>query len=194
MQHETNKEQNEKLLKLLKEAVQHEATLRNQYQMGEKFRFIRDRLQALMLQVESQISELEKKTEQKKDIIADNEMVVYVHLFNAQGILLQTWLKMLNASVFYDHSVNRPIYIDKAHIEEFIRSKANKVQHAYLAVAVPKQARMSAEGDESLKDTMGHPLIKIKEGSLQINRLLSFTHNNHDYVLTENGSLTKKLA
>ena len=90
------------------------------------------------------------------------------------------------------NSVNRPIYTDKAHVEAFIRSKANKVQHAFLTVAMPKDAVMKAGGPDSSKDTLGHPLIKIKEGSLRFNRVITFTHNNHDYSVSENGVLTKR--
>lgn len=194
MPNKLNTEQKTKLLQLLEEAVKHDAELRANYQVGDKFRFIRDRLNALLLNVQEQLAELEKKNEEKKDTLAEDEMVVYVYLFNAQGILVQTWQKLLTPAVFYDHSVNRPVYTDKTQIEAFIRSKPNHIQHAYFTIAIPKQVVIKTAGTESLKDALGQPVIKIKEGSLQFNRFMSFTHNGHDYVLNEAGVLTKKLT
>jgi len=192
MSNDNHYEQKQKLLQLVKEAVRQDGELRATHQVGDKFRFIRDRLNALSTHLEEHLSELTKKKEKKQDILSENEMLVYVYLFNAQGIVLQTWQKMLNPSVFYDHSVNRPIYIDKAHIEAFIRSKTNRVQHGYLTIAMSKEAVIKSSASELLKDALGHQLIKIKEGSLQFKRLIEFTHNGHTYFVGEAGTLTKK--
>lgn len=191
MQNTNNHEQKEELLKLVSAVVQQEAELRAKYQVGEKFRFIRDRLNALLSHLEENLKELQKKHEQKQDTITENELLVYVYIYNAQGVVLQTWQKMITPAAFYEHSVNRPIYTDKMHIEAFIRSKANKIQHAYLTIAIPKETVAKASA-ELLKDTLGHPLIKIKEGSLQFNRMIAFSHNGHEYTVGAAGALIKK--
>src|SRR5262249_5598798 len=107
-------EQREKLLQLLKDAVQRDKNLRDKYGVGEKFRFIRDRLHALLSRIEENIKGLEKKEEKKKDEISEDEIIVYVYLYNAQGMTFSTWQKMLSTSVFYEYSVNRPLYLNKA--------------------------------------------------------------------------------
>ena len=182
-------EQKEKLLELVRDAVAHDKNLREEFLIGDRFRFIRDRLEALLARVEENLTALRKQEEERKDEISENEMMVYVYLYNAQGLVFQSWQKMLNPSVFYEHSVNRPIYSDKSHIEAYIRSRPSKAQHGYITVVVNKA---DAPLTETAKDVIGNPLIKVKEGSLNLTRLISFTHNGNDYVLDEDGTLITK--
>ncbi|MBV9575647.1 MAG: type IVB secretion system protein IcmQ [Gammaproteobacteria bacterium] len=186
------KEQKDKILRLIQEAVKQDNELRAQFQVGEKFRFIRDRLHALLARVEENLNTLQKESEQKTVELLEDEALVYVYLFNAQGLILKTWQKMVNPSVFYEYSINRPIYSDKAAIESYIRSKTNKIQHAYLTVAVKKANILQpVEGAEPLKDPLGNPVVKVREGSLTFDKLVSFTHNNTEYLFSE-GELIKK--
>jgi len=182
-----NQEQKEKLLQLVQEALQRDSELREKHQVGEKFRFIRDRLQALLHSVKENLAALKKSTEETSDVVSEDDMLVYVYLYNAQGIVMQTWQKMLQPSVYYEYSVNRPVYMEKSHIEAFIRAKPNKVQHGYLTVAVKKSDVVIGE----TKDPIGHPLVKVKEGALHSTRMITFTHNNNDYVVNEANELVK---
>lgn len=189
----TEAEQKDKLLQLMQEVMQQDKTLREQYQIGEKFRFIHDRLAALLKRVEENVVEFEKKIEKKKTVLLEDETLVFVLLYNAQGIVLKTWQKMLSASVFYEYSVNRPIYTEKSLIESYIRSKTNKLQHGFLTIAVKKNDIVTPQPDlPILKDAIGNPLIKVREGSLQFSKLVSFTHNGHEYRLSEAGELVRR--
>jgi hypothetical protein len=177
----------------MQEAMRQDKALREQYQVGDKFRFIRDRLTALMQQVEENLSEIKIEKASSIEQAAEHEMLVYVYLYNAQGLLLRTWQKMLNASVFYEYSVNRPIYLEKNAIESFIRSKPNKMQHGYLTIIVQKSDVLQSAADVALvKDVLGNVIVKVREGSLAINKLISFTHNGNDYTLGEEGELVKR--
>jgi hypothetical protein len=188
-----NQEQDKRIHELMLEAVQHDKDLREQYEIKDKFRFIRDRLNLLLANIEEVLAATEKLTPEKASGASDDEMLVYVYLFNAQGIMLQTWQKMVNPSVFYEHSVNRPIYLDQAHVEAFIGRKANKVQHGYLTMIIKKSDLHKAEGALPLKDVYDNPIAKAKEGSLQFKNLLAFTHNSIDYVIDSEGQLIKKV-
>ena len=190
---ETDKEQKEQLLTLVREALRKDDELRKTYQVGDKFRFVRDRLQALQLRLEQSLA-LDKPAEETKGKIAEDEVVVYVHLFNAQGIKFPTWQKMLTPSVFYEYSVNRPIYTEKAGIEAFIRQKVNKAQHGFLTIVVKKSSILKANPENPLTDAVGQPLIKVKEGSLRFENFVSFTHNDHEYVLNKAGELINRSA
>lgn len=184
-----DKEREEKLLQLVQDAIEQDAKLRDKYNVGEKFRFIRDRLQALAMRLEEQAKVAEQELKKTEKQAAD-EVLIYVYLYNSQGILFPTWQKMVTAAVLYEYSVNRPIYADKALIEAYIRSKPNKVQHAYLSIAIKPSD--IAPVNEAMKDAIGGQLIKVREGSLLINKLVLFTHNGHEYILSEAGVLTKK--
>jgi hypothetical protein len=189
-----DKAKKEQLLQLVQTAIQHDTQLREQYQIGEKFRFVRDRLTALATEIETDIAQMQEEIVKKTTQVKEDDMLVYVHLFNAQGIIFQSWHKMLAPSVFYEYSVNRPIYTDKAAIESLVRSRQNRAQHGILTVAIKKQDILPTPADEEpAKDANGTLLVKIREGSLSINRMVSFTHQEQDYVINENGQVTKKL-
>lgn len=178
--------QKEKLLDLMRELLLRDDALRQQFQMGEKFRFIRDRLAALAKTVEESVRTISVADQTQGAVLAEDEVLVYIHLYNAQGLIFQTWQKMLNPAVFYEYSVNRPAYANKAHIDQFIRSKSNKAQHGYLTIAVKKTAVISMD---LVKDALDQPLIKVKEGALRFDRLLSFTHNENDYQVSSEGEI-----
>lgn len=185
---------NEQLIKLteiVQAAIQRDAELRQRYEVGDKFKFIRDRLQTLLEEVQRETEAIkiwQKKSTQVVSVEA-GEVLVFVHLYNAQGLSIKTWQGIITPKAFFDFSVNRPIYKEKAHIQSFIQAKANRAQHGYLTVAVKQERVISSE---NLKDSMGHTLVKVKEGSLRCEKLLSFTHNDNEYILNEESELVKK--
>lgn len=185
-----DKEEQEKLLELIHQVAAQDKALREKYQIGDKFRFIRDRIHALQVKVEESLTVLRETSKQAGGEVHEDEMLVFVYLYNAQGLVLQTWQKMLNPSVFYEYSINRPIYLTKSDIEAFIRGKVNRSQHAYLTVIIKKNEIVKVE--EKLQDASGHVLTKVKEGSLRFERMVTFTHGGVDYVLNESGLLIKK--
>lgn len=188
-----DKETKEKLRQLVKDSLDVDKNLRDKFHMGDKFRFIRDRLQALSARVQEELDALAMEVEKKTDKVAEDEVVVYVYIFNAQGLVLQTWQKMLNPSVFYEYSVNRPVYQDKSHVESFIRSRTSKAQHGFLTMVIKKTDILPAvKGAEPGVDIIGNPLVKIREGSLKVEKMLSFTHQENEYVINETGQIIKK--
>lgn len=182
-----------KIQKLVLDTIQVDKELREKFQIGEKFRFIHDRLEALRVRMEEEMKEMALEVEKKKDTLAEDETIIYVYIFNAQGLAFQTWQKMVNPSVFYEYSVNRPIYSDKSQVEAFIRSRSNKAQNGYLSVAVKKSDILPIpEGSEASKDQIGNPLVKIREGALKFNRMQAFTYQGADYQVDAAGHLVKK--
>jgi Dot/Icm secretion system protein (dot_icm_IcmQ) len=185
-----SKELKEKLLQILSEAVSKDNDLRQSLQIGDKFKFIRDRLQVLKADTETVVESIKLVDDVVKKTIGEDEQLVYVYIFNAHGIEVQSWIKLLHPSVYYEYSVNRPIYFEKEHIEAVIRGKQKRVQHGYMTVAVKKDLILSTPATSQV-DQSGNPLAKIKEGSLKPERLISFTHNDVDYYLSESGRLEK---
>jgi intracellular multiplication protein IcmQ len=153
---------------------------------------VRDQLQVILENVEQKElhSTVTADKNQLNEELRENEMAVHVHLYNAKGIALSSWYNMLTPKVFFEYSVNRPIYAERSQIENLLKSKNNKVQHAYLIVAV--KADDIIQADSGLKDSLGCPLIKIKEGSLFFDRLLAFVYNDQEYILNDKGELIRK--
>lgn len=184
-----SKEFKSRLLKLIDDIADQDKALRQELGIGDKFRFVRDRIDALQAHLHETMQSIKDDVEEKKAGPSEEEQLVYVYLFNAHGIDLQTWHKMLRPSVFYEYSVNRPIYKEKADIEAFIRSKQERVQHGYMTIAVKKDC-IHSHG-ETYKDNIGHPLLKVKEGSLRPEGVMHFAHNGILYLVGENGNLQK---
>ncbi len=188
----STKELEEKLHQTAQTMVQQEAELRKKYGMDDKFRFVRERLQIVFQQIEQSLQGTTKQVEDrvKKNALLEDEMVVYVYLYNAHGAALSSWQIMLTPKVFYEYSVNRPIYTEKSHIQALVRSKNNKTQHAYLTIAV--KAAHVIQSSAASKDSLGNPVIRIKEGALSFDKLLNFTYNEHEYIVNSKGELVKK--
>ena len=187
-----NPEDLKKLLDLVRTAAKQDDALREKYVVGEKFRFVHDRLYALLEHLEKKAQVVETAIEKEKNRVGEDEVLVYVYLYNAQGLILRSWVNMLTPKVFYEYSVNRPIYIDKAHVESMLRSKTNKAQHAFLTVAVKRADIIESAETTQRKDQTGNPLLRVREGSLHFDNLIFFTHNEHEYIVNSQGELVKK--
>lgn len=184
-------EQHEQLIQLIREAIQHDEDLREKYQVGDKFRFVRDRLNGLLTEMETHLKSVRSEAHQVKSVGPSNKVQIYVYLYNTQGTILRSWAALLTPKVFYEHSVNRPIYTDRHAIETYIRSKSNKQQHAFITVSV-NQEDILTQPDSAKHDTMGNPLIKVREGCLRFENFIVFTHNEHDYTMSPMGEFVKK--
>lgn len=186
-----NKDAKEKLLQLMHEVIRQDTELREKFKIGEKFRFIRDRLKIVFNRVEENLTALKQEMEKQEKIVSEDETLVFVYLYNTQGMVLKTWQKLLNPAVFYEYSVNRPIYPEKSSIETYIKNKANKSQHAFLTIVVKKKDILASS--DTMKDSFNHPLVKVREGSLNFNKMISFTHAGNEYIVNENGEIAKKI-
>ena len=185
-------EQERKALELVREAIKHDEELRAKYEVGTKFRFVQDRLHTLAAQLEADLQQVTNVIQEKVSRAAGaDEKHVYVYLYNAHGINLRTWQSLLLPKLFYEFSVNRPLYADKAHIISFLRSRASQVQHGFLTVVV-KASDIIQPISKAPADVTGNPLIKVKEGTIRFENLISFTHNGHEYSVNEQGELIKK--
>jgi len=186
-----------KLIQVVRDAIQRDQEFREKYQVGEKFRFIRDRLHALLKRLEEDISNtpavLKITSDEKNNEKNEEEIIVYVYLFNAQGITLRSWQSMLTPNLLYEYNINRPIYVEKAHVEALLRSKSNKVQHAYFSIAIHRNNVLHSAEQGLLKDSLGNPVVKIKEKTLHFNKFHSLFHNDQEYVLNEEKELIKKI-
>lgn len=187
-----NREEKLKLIETVRQAIQHDNELREKYEIGEKFRFVRDRLNTILETLETSLPKSTQGSAFSDRGVAADEVPVYVYLYNTQGLQFRTWQNLVSPKVFYEYSVNRPIYMEKAQIESLLKTKTNKAQHAYLAIAVKRDHIINVPEDGAQKDAIGNQLVKVKEGSLHIGKLIAFTHQGQDYVLDDDGQLVKK--
>lgn len=185
------KEQYENLIKLLNEAIEQDEKLRAEFEIGPKFRFIREKLHANLSKLQELLEPHLKETQFSESSLLQDEVIIYIYLYNSYGLSLPTWQKMLRSSVLYEYSVNRPTYTDQHAIETYIRSKPNKQLHGFLTIAV-KASDILPAGEEKLTDGIGNPLIKVKEGSLHFDKIISFTHNGKVHTVQPDGTMIFK--
>jgi hypothetical protein len=185
------KKSQEKLLAIVRDAVKKDEVLRNQLNMNDKFRFVQEKLRALLSKLENEFAEAVPEAKSSFIESTDETVDIYVYLFNTQGIDMQTWRKLVSPDVFYEYSVNRPIYAEKEHVDKFINTRPTRSQHAYLTIAISKSFILPAKDDQS-QDAVGHTLVKIQEGKLKITQVRCFTHNLIEYNLSPSGELSKK--
>lgn len=176
------------LLELIRQAEAVDEELREKFQIGDKFRFIRDRIKALTQRVEESMTSMKPMEEAEVTTPTQDEIIGYIYLFNAQGLDIKSWQKMLNPAVYYEYSVNRPIYTSQADIDAMIRTKTNKAQHGSIAIRIHKNDILNDEA----KDALGNTLIKVREGSLKYDQVVGFTHNGQQYKVGPEQQLIKK--
>jgi hypothetical protein len=182
----------EKMHALLNSAIEHEKILRQKYDIGVRFHVLRSQLQATLDEFEKELATIQQQENSShiknnlRKQVAEDETLVYVYLFNSNGNKIKTWENLLLPSALQDHSVNRPIYTDLAHAQEVLRTRFPKDQHAYFEAIVKKSDILT--GEEEITDNYQHPLVRLKEGALTIDRLRRFHHKNQDYRI-ENGEL-----
>lgn len=182
------KTKTERLLAIVQEALAKDEELRTTYQVKDKFRFIRERLQYLLTRVEENLKNVQEAEEKHIDELSQDEQLVYIYLFNAQGIHIESWHKMLQPGVFYEYSINRPIYQDRKYVENIIKTKSNRQQHGFIIIAQNKNDIISGQ----TQDALMQPLIRVRDGSLNPKRVHGFVHNGQEYALIS-GKLVPKL-
>jgi hypothetical protein len=191
----TGAEDNEKLLHELKNLLGKETKLRAKCELGGRFKVVHVQLQSLLKRFEIKIREMQQVSPQiseSKDIPMEDEQLVYVYLFNAQGEVLKSWENLLLPDSLIEHSVNRPIYIDKEQIETILRTKTKKMQHAYLEIIIKKKDILATTRHNSgLHDQFGFKLLRLKQGALKVEKIRKFVHNDQIYHLSKNNKLIR---
>lgn len=166
---------------LLQDAIAAEKLLREKHEIGVRFHVLRSQLQANLEEFEKELAlihQSEPNDAPKHQIIAEDEMLIYVYLFNSFGNKLKSWENLLLGSSLQEHNVNRPIYTDITQVEEVLRTRASKEQHAYIEMVIKKTDLLS---ENKSNDYYQHSLAKLREGSLKPEKIRRFHHNNIDY-------------
>lgn len=177
----------EELIEYVTQSIQGDAGLRERFQVGARFRFVNDRLQALLVSLQalakelSSVAVMQEGHADKAGGQLEAGKPVFVYIYNAQGAVLRTWSAMLTPKAFHEYSVSRPVYATRQEVEAIISSKSNPVQHAFITVEVRESDILTGV------DTP----VRVKEGALRVERVVVFTHNGQEYRL-EQGELVKK--
>jgi Dot/Icm secretion system protein IcmQ len=116
----------------------------------------------------------DRKAGAKKESLAAGIIKVYISLYQVDGTNLQAWLQTLKNLTLYN--VTRPTYLSEQHVRELISSKVDMQRHAYVEVLVHESDIIPMESVPV--DTLGHELLILKEGVIQLQNIVAFIHAN----------------
>ncbi len=181
---EQNLKRNLKILKALDKAIKDgkwEGKLIFQA-AGKKLREMRDRLRHQLNRDEDLTS---KRSHIAKRIAKrTGQFEIFVSLYNADGDDIKKWamvIKSLGTSV-----ITRPIYNTEIEIQTLIRSKITKQNEAYLVVYINKTDLLAPSNGNAPRDRLGHEMLMVKEGALDLHNITRFVHISSEYKFIDN--------
>lgn len=181
------KKEKRQLYEDVKTLVEEEKLLRKQFEIGDQYRAIPSRLEALLNYVkqETEITEEKEITQRAIPILTDSQQYVYVYLYNVNGRILSRWEAMLSPRNLFEYSVNRPIYATQKQVEAYIRSRPNDDEHAFLQMKIEKSDVLPVTEENNRQDSLGESLLKLKEGALREDGLVYFFHRENRYIFSQ---------
>jgi len=108
-----------------------------------------------------------------------NQIQVYISLYNAAGNEIMNWERLLNS--LGNSLITRPILKTEDDVRELIRSKVNKKNEAYVVAYIEDKDIIKPEGNDVPKDALGHELMMLKSGSIQLENIVRFVHTSGEY-------------
>lgn len=181
-----DKEKARELYREVETLVNEEKALRKTFGIGDRYKAISSRLEALLKYVHQAVSLPQQETiiERASPTLSEGQQYVFVHLFNNKGKVLSRWEAMLSPRQLTEYSVNRPIYAEQKQVEAYIRSRPNDDEHAFLMMKIEKSDVLRSDESTDNFDPLGHPLLKLKEGTLKEQGLIYFFHKGGRYILS----------
>lgn len=181
-----DKESAREIYRDVESLVNEEKELRKKFNIGDRYKAISSRLDALLQYVHQVVSlpKQEIATERASPALSEGQQYVFIHLFNNKGKVLSRWEAMLSPRQLAEYSVNRPIYAEQKQVEAYIRSRPHDDEHAFLMMKIEQSDVLQGDESTSNYDSLGHPLLKLKEGALKEQGLIYFFHKGTCYLLS----------
>jgi len=174
---------------ILKKLIDSETKYRTDNDIGVRFNVLKTQLDSIKEKIAKEVG-VQKKPESTQNVeMSKDETLVYVYLFNATGDKLASWQKLLTPSALFEHSVNRPVYANKADLQKMLRGKTNLALHGYLEITINKSDIMMTSSRNQLHDILNSPLLRLKQGALKQENIRCLFHNEKQYRIGKNNSL-----
>ncbi len=122
--------------------------------------------------------------------LKDNEQLLYMTLYQAQGHDLQAWALQLKS---IKHTMlGRPLYNNEEAAKAKVRAKVDQSCDAYVVIRVHHDCQL--ELPDSIKRTgsqLEHKVIMLEQGCLSVDNIVEFHYMKHVYTF-EKGQLIQK--
>lgn len=124
--------------------------------IGKKITILRDEFKKLT--TPNTAVYMEKKSQNVASAVSMTK--IYISLYCSKGVTINNWLAILTA--LPAQLVSRPIYLEESQVVDFLRSRPNKDNEAYIAVEIPSNSLVQLVQDKIPLDKLGHQLATIK--------------------------------
>lgn len=187
----SEKQRNKKIIETLRKTLADSQAANQKFRVGEKFSYVEDKLQNMINKLENN---LDFREEEKVNLppwhreLAENERVIYIYLYNAQGKDPKVWQRLLSRKSMQDYSFSRPIYAKREYAEAILSNRDHCANHAFIAVVVKKNHII----ENNVKDNFGNPRIRLLEGSLDADNIIEFVHRKRAYYRDNRARLLLK--
>lgn len=115
--------------------------------------------------------------------IAEDEVVLYMTLYQAQGYDLNAWSLQLRS---IKHTMlGRPIYSDEESARTTIRSKVDQSRDAYVVLRVKREYMMNHAAPSAQFDRHNNKLVTLEQGAIATESILEFVYMNNRYHFTK---------
>lgn len=119
----------------------------------------------------------------KNRIEQDGHIRVYISIYQADGINLESWRTTIKGLTEY--TISRPIYKQEAHIKSLMGAKIDSQCSAYVCVDVKESDIVPAHAGKPIQDKFGHELLTLREGSVKLENIVEFVHQGRVYNLAQ---------
>lgn len=135
---------------------------------------------------ETEVEQVAKQVAEQEAVLAIPEKTAdqdeaFVSLYNADGINLEKWTKLLLA--LDKQIVTRPVYGSENEIRGIMRAKTVRKNDAYAAFYVNKADIIQPKEGKVPMDRMGNPLLMLRDSALKMENITRFCHETGVYVL-----------
>ena len=189
----SDKQQNRQIIDLVREVIEEDKARREKFKIGEQYDFIPEKLQTILKRLEDNLDYSEEPITSSippwHRNIAEDEQVVFIYLYNAQGKDIHVWERLLSIKSLAEQCFSRPVYLNRSDAEKVLRHRDNAPQHAIVSVIVKKNHIITSQ---TLLDPLDNQQVRLTENSLKTDNLIELLHQEKTYYRDHRGRLTLK--
>jgi intracellular multiplication protein IcmQ len=108
-----------------------------------------------------------------------SDLEVFIALYSSEGNSLQSWERVL--ANLPRQLISRPIYADEEEIKYLLKSKANKINEAYVVAYITQDDILTIQQERKPLDKFGKTLMSLKDRSLNLDNITRFEHVSGTY-------------
>lgn len=118
-----------------------------------------------------------QRSDQGEIVLLPGEIMVYIHVYHAQGGRLNNWLSLVR--LVGTACASRPIYKDEEAVKAILDRRGMPETEGYLAVKVQAGNVLEVPDDRRMVDGLGQPLLALKSGALKPSCICYFVHGHY---------------